>query len=119
MVWFVREMFGDFFKRLFSGTKNRRREPREEVAVGTVEIGGRSYSVRNWSSTGFLAAPFDGAHKEGDSVDIKFQVQVPGRAIRFACKAILVRVNPQSREFAGVFTMMERETRVMLARHFA
>jgi hypothetical protein len=112
-------MFRELLKRLFPGTNNRRREPREEVAVGTVEIGGRSYSVRNWSSTGFLAAPFDGAYKEGDSVDIKFQVQVPGQAIRFACKAILVRIDPQSREFAGVFTMMERETRVVVARHFA
>ncbi len=111
-------MLGEFFKRLFSRSSDRRRARREDVRLGTVEIGGRAYPVRNWSSTGFLAVPYDGEHSEGDSVDIHFEVQLSANTIAFFCKAILVRVDPRSRELAGVFTMMDRESRIAVARHF-
>lgn len=111
-------MLGDLFKRLFSRGRERRREPREDVSLGTVEIHGRRFSVKNWSSTGFLAAPCDANHREGDSVDIHFGVQAPNEAIAFACKAIVVRVDKNAKELAGVFTMMDRDARIMVARHF-
>ena len=98
--------------------RDRRREFREDVMSGTVEIQGRSYPVKNWSSTGFLAAPCDCKCSDGDSVPIRFHVEVPGKSFRFDCKAILVRVDGKSGEVAGVFTMMDRETRVLIANHF-
>ena len=111
-------MLGEILKRLFSKESERRRERREDVSLGTVTVDGRTFPVRNWSSTGFLAAPYAGDYKEGDSVDIRFEVQVPGRSINFACKAILIRVDLKAQELAGVFTMMDRESRILVARHF-
>jgi len=98
--------------------RDRRRELREEVDLGTVEFGGQSYPVKNWSSTGFLAAPCQCKGREGDNVDIRFHVEVPGATMRFECKAILVRVDNSRGEAAGVFTMMDPETRVRIAKHF-
>ena len=98
--------------------RDRRRERREDVNLGTVEFRGRTYPVRNWSSTGFLAAPCQCPCQDGDSVDIRFHVEIPGKTVRFECKAILVRVDNKRGEIAGVFTMMEPETRVMIAKHF-
>jgi len=111
-------MLGDLFKRLFSRGSERRREPREDVSLGTVEINGRRFTVKNWSSTGFLAGPCDSGHREGDTVEIHFGVQVPNETIAFSCQAIVVRVDKQSKELAGVFTMMDRDARIMVAKHF-
>ncbi len=115
-------MFGLLYSKLMTmlggGRGDRRRQPREEVTLGTVDIGGRAYPVKNWSTTGFLAAPCDCKCREGDRVDIRFHVDVPGKSVRFACKASLVRVNREPGEVAGVFTMMEREDRVLVAGHF-
>lgn len=111
-------MFGGLFKLLLPRGRDRRREPREAVTLGTVEIDGRHYTVKNWSSTGFLASPCDADHREGDTVDIRFGVQVPNRAITFSCKAIVVRVDRNAGELAGVFTMMDRDARILVAQHF-
>ena len=115
-------MFGPVFSKLTemlaSWRRDRRREYREDVDLGTVGFRGRTYPVKNWSSTGFLAAPCQCPCREGDSVDIQFHVEVPGKTVRFECKAILVRVDNKRGEVAGVFTMMEPETRIMVAKHF-
>ena len=107
----LRGIWGKLFRR-----SDRRRGEREEVSHGTVEIDGRSFRVRNWSSTGFLASPCDCGRKEGDSVDIVFNVQAGGKTLRFACKAIVVRDG--SGELAGVFTMMDRDTRMAVTSYF-
>ncbi len=107
----LRGILGKLFRR-----SERRRGQREEVSLGTVEIDGRGFRVRNWSSTGFLASPCDCGRKEGDSVDILFDVQAAGQTLRFACKAIVVRVG--NGELAGVFTMMDRDTRMAVANYF-
>ena len=99
--------------------RDRRREGREDVHLGTVAFAGKSYPIKNWSSTGFLAGPCQCDCSEGDNLDISFHVEVPGKTVRFACKAILVRVDNGRGEVAGVFTMMDRETRQFLAEYFA
>lgn len=104
-------MLGKLFRR-----GEKRRERREDVVLGAVEIDGRSYRVKNWSSTGFLASPCDCGRKEGDSVHILFHVQAAGQTLRFACKAIVVRVG--GGELAGVFTMMDRDTRLAITNYF-
>lgn len=111
-------MLGGLFKRLFSRRAERRHERREDVSIGTVEIDGRRFTVKNWSSTGFLAAPCDTDHREGDTVGIRFDVQVPNETIAFSCQAIVVRVDKHSKEVAGVFTMMDRDARIMVAKYF-
>ena len=119
---FVRPVLDAVFRKLKAmlddARRDRRREVREDVKFGTVEINGRSYPIRNWSSTGFLAQPCDFKCSEGDSVDIRFHVEIPGKTFRFDCKAILVRVDKKKQEVAGVFTMLDRETRVRIANHF-
>lgn len=111
-------VYRKFMTWLRDGGRDRRRETREAVSLGTVEIRGRSCPVKNWSATGFLAGPCDCGCVEGDSVDISFHVEIPGKSFRFECKAILVRVDKKSGEVAGVFTMMDRENRILIANHF-
>jgi len=94
----------------------KRRERREDVSRGMVEIDGCGYRVKNWSSTGFLASPCDCGRKEGDSVDIVFDIQAGGKALRFACKAIVVRAG--NGELAGVFAMMDRDSRMAVTSYF-
>lgn len=113
----AQSVLGDFLKRL-RGQSDRRRERREAVTLGTVRISGRSFPIRNWSSTGFLVASCDADYREGDGVDIDFQAELPGKSIRFACRAIVVRFDRATGELAGVFTMMDRDTRIMVAHHF-
>ena len=107
----LRGIWGKLFRRA-----EKRRERREAVSHGTVEIDGRAYRVKNWSSTGFLASPCECNRKEGESVDILFNVETNGNTLRFACKAIVVRVG--NGELAGVFTMMDRDTRMAVANYF-
>ena len=122
-------MFRKALKRLFSRgaaqeqggaaqDQDRRREPREVVADGTVEIDGVSCPLSNWSSTGFMAARYAGDHQEGDRVDIVFEVLLPDGPLAFRCQAIVVRADNKRHEFAGVFVMMEREARLAVAGYF-
>jgi hypothetical protein len=115
-------MLGNLFAR-FTRTEvseaDRRREAREDVPDGTVEIDGRAYPVANWSYSGFLAGCYTGDCKAGDRVDIKFTVHLrDGQAFEFACKAMMVRVDPESQKIVGAFVEMDAATRAKLARHF-
>jgi hypothetical protein len=96
----------------------RRREDRERLAGGTVQIDGQSYPVENWSYTGFLAGRYAGSRKAGERVDIRFSVDSGGRPIEFACMAMMVRVDPASQKIVGAFVDMDAGTRATLARHF-
>ena len=96
----------------------RRREHRENVPGGTVEIDGQSYPVENWSYTGFLAGSYEGTRKAGDRVDIRFTVETGGQDFAFSCKAMMVRVDPSSKKVVGAFVDMEAGTRAKIARHF-
>lgn len=114
-------MLRNFFAR-FGGAEptppEQRREDRQSVASGTVELDGQSYPVENWSYTGFLAGSYEGARKAGDRVDIRFTVDAGGHDFTFACEAMLVRVDPASRKIVGAFVDMEAGTRAKIARHF-
>ena len=94
-----------------------RREGRERVAGGTVEIDGQSYPVENWSYTGFLAGPYAGSRKAGERVGFRFSVDLGGQAFAFACTAMMVRVDPASQKIVGAFVDMDAGTRAKLARH--
>ena len=107
----LRGLWGKLF-----GPAEKRHERREDVSHGTVDIDGRGYRIKNWSSTGFLASPCNCGRKEGDSVDIVFDVQTGGKTLHFGCKAIVVRAG--NGELAGVFTMMDRDTRMAVTSYF-
>lgn len=115
-------MAGSFLRRVLfrAGVlgHERRREPREELGEATVEIAGQAYPVKDWSSSGFRAAPCSAAHKPGDRVDIRFSALLPEGKIEFASQAIVVWADARKQELAGVFVMMEPEARVAVARHF-
>lgn len=115
-------MLGDLthkvLEALTAWRRDRRREFRENVDAGAVTFGGRSYPVKNWSSTGFLAAPCKCSCRKGDTVDIHFRVEFPGKTVQFDSQAMLVRVDEARGEVAGVFTMMDRDSRRELANHF-
>ena len=106
------------FGRAEQAPPERRREGRERVAGGTVEIDGQRYPVDNWSYTGFLAGPYAGPRKAGERVDVRFTVEADGQGFEFACQATMVRVDPASQKIVAAFVDMEAGTRAKLARHF-
>ncbi|MGB8274461.1 MAG: hypothetical protein WCF16_04225 [Alphaproteobacteria bacterium] len=116
-------MLGSLAKILFSGSRPKddecRRESREQVAFGSLQIGDATYPLKNWSTTGFLATSYGGAEQEGDRVYIRLSVQLPGRTFDMACKGIVVRVDREAREVAGVFVNVRTEDRVTLDRYFS
>jgi hypothetical protein len=111
-----------FVKRLLASVRGkgaeRRREFRENVAFGAIRIDGTSCPLKNWSTSGFLAGGYAGNHTEGDQVDVALSVQLPGRTFEMTCKGIIVRVDPQAREIAGVFTLVGTDDRIALQSHF-
>ena len=96
----------------------RRREDRKRLAGGTVEIDGQSYPVENWSYTGFLAGSYAGSRNAGDQVDIRFRTETGGQTFEFGCKAMMVRVDPDSQKIVAAFVDMEAGTKAKIARHF-
>jgi hypothetical protein len=58
--------------------EDKRTEPRIEVKSGTAEIDGQEFPLKNWSSRGFLIGSYEGNHRIGDIVDIKFSVPFVG-----------------------------------------
>jgi hypothetical protein len=115
-------MLSNLFSKINRGEAqpaNRRREAREDVPEGTVEIDGRTYPVANWSYSGFLAGSYTGDRKAGDRVDIKFTVDLgDGGTFYFACKCVMVRVDPETQKLVGAFVEMDAAMRAKLARHF-
>ncbi|MDH3593248.1 MAG: hypothetical protein OEU09_00955 [Rhodospirillales bacterium] len=107
------------FTRTGEPEADRRRETRNATPGGTVEIDGRAYPIVNWSYSGFLAESYAGDRKAGDRVDITFTVEPgDGRAFAFACKAMMVRVDPEARKLVGAFVEMDAATRAKLSRYF-
>jgi hypothetical protein len=107
------------FTRTEESEADRRRETRRTAPGGKVEIDGRTYPIENWSYSGFLAGPYAGERKAGERVDITFTVEPDdGQAFAFACKAMMVRVDPEARKLVGAFVEMDAATRTKLARYF-
>ena len=107
------------FTRTEESEADRRRETRKGTPGGTVEIDGQVYPVANWSYSGFLAVSYAGDRKAGERVDITFTVEIgTGQAFAFACKAMMVRVDPEAQKLVGAFFEMDAATRAKLSRYF-
>ncbi len=110
---------GNLLRNHLSATeKNRRRDPREEVDDGSVEIGGRTYPVKNWSAHGFMAKPCDVKCNIADQLDTTFTLRFDNEEIEFSCNAIVVRIDKKSQELAAAFVMLNDVARMAITNHF-
>ena len=98
--------------------KNGRREPREEVDDGSVEIDGRTYSVKNWSAHGFMATPCDVDCNIADQLDVKIAIRFASEKIEFGCRAIVVRIDKKRQELAAALVMLDDAAKRAVTIHF-
>ncbi len=81
----------------------KRRTPREELSDWQVWIAGKTYPVKNWSDSGFLATSCDFKTEVGEVLDLTFSVPADTR-FEFSCQATVVRVDPKGQELAATFS---------------
>ena len=105
----------DFMDQGSTEAAERRREERLANPEGYVELGGESFMLKDWSSSGFLAADYSGDLKPGDRVPIRVCVFLDDAENFFDCKAYVVRVDEESREIAGAFVEMDAEDRLAIS----
>jgi hypothetical protein len=102
------------FRRL-TAQPDRRREPREPCIDGRIVLGGRNYPLKDWSPRGFSAVGVAAEHYPGDRVALTVEVDLESEALRFDCSAVVVWVDRERRELAGVFTDLDRDVQERMA----
>ena len=113
------EFMGNLLRNDLSATeKNGRREPREEVDDGSVEIDGHTYPVTNWSARGFMAKPCDVDCNIADELDVEFALRFANEKIEFGCRAIVVRIDKKRQELAAAYVMLDEVAQLAIAKHF-
>ncbi len=100
-------MLSSLFRRLSSPSTERRREPRGTEIDGRVSIEGRSYPLKDWSRRGFSAGAYTAEHYPGDKIDMEVEIEIDGELLAFGCRAVVVWVDRDRRELAGVFTDLD------------
>ncbi len=80
----------------------KRGAPRENLSDWLVWIAGKTYPLKNWSDSGFLAASCDFETEVGAVLDLTFSVPADTR-FEFSCQATVVRVDPERHELAATF----------------
>ncbi len=98
--------------------KDRRRNPREDVDDGSVEIDGQIYPVKNWSARGFMAKPCDVACNIADELDVKIVIRFASEVIEFNCHAIVVRIDEKRLELGAAFVKLDDAAQFAVASHF-
>ncbi len=83
-------------------SEDRRAAPREEVPDWLVWIGGKTYPLKDWSDSGFLATSCTHDVAVGDVLDLTFSVPADTR-FEFSCQATVVRVDRETQELAATF----------------
>jgi len=114
-------MFSSLFRRFASPDPDRRIEPRGTQIDGQVSIDGTAYPLKDWSRRGFSAGAYAAEHYPGDKVCLNVEVDVDGEPLAFACQAVVIWVDRDRKELAGVFTdldmrIQERIMRSLFAR---
>lgn len=99
-------------------TQQRRRELRESEITGSVTVNGSSFSLTDWSSSGFGVSDCKEEFEENARVDIDFSITLDSGPLAFSCKAIIVRSDVESGNMAGAFVEMRREDRVLVTKYF-
>ncbi len=96
----------------------KRREEREEIWNGIVEINGQAFYVTDWSARAFMAKPCVIDCEINDRVDIKFSAHLPSGPIKFDCQGIVVRIDKKNQELAANFAMLDDEAEIAITEHF-
>lgn len=100
-------MFSSLFRRLSSSCSDRRIEPRGTRVDGHVSIDGETYPLKDWSRRGFSAGAYGAEHYPGDKVALNVRLEVDGEPLAFDCQAVVIWVDRDQRELAGVFTDLD------------
>ena len=98
--------------------QDRRREPREQIEDGEVEIRGRTYRLNDWTPRAFMAKPCDVDCNITDRLDVTVRIRYPDKNIEFACRAIVVRIDKEGQELAAYFAMLDEAAETAIANHF-
>jgi len=109
------------FRRFAGSRPDRRREPRGTRIGGRVRLDGRPYPLKDWSRRGFSAVGVEPVFYPGDRVALTVEVDLAEEPLSFDCRAVVVWVDRERRELAGVFTdldlrVQERIMRAIVAR---
>ena len=107
-------MLGLFSKKPRS--RNRRNYDRVSDDNTLAILGDISFAVADWSVDGFRALCYRGEPKLDDGLRGRLVVVHAGRPIGFNVEISVVRANQGSREIAGQFIEMSRQTRSKLER---
>jgi len=100
-------MLLSLFRRLTASGSDRRIEPRGSDIDGRIVIDGKGYPLKDWSRRGFSACAYAAEHYPGDKIALSVEVELEGEALEFDCRAVVVWVDRDRRELAGVFTDMD------------
>lgn len=100
-------MFLSLFRRLSSSSSERRAEPRGSQIDGHICIDGKDYPLKDWSRRGFSAGSYGAEHYPGDKIAMSVEVDLDGEPLAFDCRAVVVWVDRDRRELAGVFTDLD------------
>lgn len=98
-----------FFRRFAPAHPDRRRDPRGTRIDGSIILGGRHYLLKDWSRRGFSAVGVGADHYPGDSIALTVEVALQGETLVFDCCAVVVWVDRERKELAGVFTDLDRD----------
>lgn len=112
------------FRRLTGARADRRREARRSRIDGRVRVEGRHYSLKDWSRRGFSVVGVAPDFYPGDRIALSVEVDLPQQPLSFDCQAVVVWVDRERKELAGVFTdldlhVQERIMRELVARPVA
>ncbi len=108
-------MVFSLFRRLTASRFDRRLEPRGTRVDGHVSVNGRDYPLKDWSRRGFSAVGFGAELYPGDKIRLNVCLSLPGglpgeedsAPLTFDCSAVVVWVDRERRELAGVFTELD------------
>ncbi len=100
-------MFSSLFRRFSSPCSDRRNEPRGTEVDGHVLIDGKAYPLKDWSRRGFSAGAYSAEHYPGDKIAMTVELDVEDAPLAFDCQAVVVWVDRDRRELAGVFTDLD------------
>lgn len=100
-------MVFSLFRRLASPSSERRLEPRGTRIAGHISLEGRNYPLKDWSRRGFSAVGVGTLLYPGDKVALSVEIDLEGEPLSFDCNAVVVWVDRERKEVAGVFTDLD------------
>lgn len=114
-------MLSSLFRRFSPQSSDRRNEPRGSEVEGRIRLDGKAYPLKDWSRRGFSAGAYKAEFYPGDKITLDVELEVGDETLEFACEAVVVWVDRDRQELAGVFTnldmrLQERIMRAVFAR---